>query len=147
MSSHCEKGCHIYPLLVLTASRNAYLTYHSMFTESLWPFCFSTNHLLTHLSQPPPILIQLCIFKFSYFGRSSSRPPPPALPASVHRLKALPTVAPRQRCGSAGTGVITPRTPPSPRLNVPSPGFRNCPQNYHPGIRLKKKLFLHLLLT
>ena len=34
-----------------------------------------------------------------------------------------------------------------PRLNVPSPGFRNCPQNYHPGTRLKKGLFHHLLLT
>ena len=106
------------------------------------------HHLLTQL--PPHILVNLCFFKFSYFDRSRS-PPAPAHPASVDRLKALPTVAPRQRWkGSADTGVITPRTPPSPRLNVPSPGFRNCPQNYHPGTRLKKRFISspppHLIL-
>ena len=105
-------------------------------------FCYLHSHRV-HLQfaleicmQPPHILVKLCIFKFSYFDRSTSPPPP----ASVDRLKALLTVAPRRRwIGSADTGVITPRTPPSPRLNVPSPGFRNCPQNYHPGTRRKKR--------
>ena len=133
-------------LLIFTASWNANLVYHPMFMGSLFIQAnYLPHHLLTQL--PPHILVNLCFFKFSYFDRSRS-PPAPAHPASVDRLKALPTVAPRQRWkGSADTGVITPRTPPSPRLNVPSPGFRNCPQNYHPGTRLKKGLFRHLLLT
>ena len=134
-------------LLIFTASWNANLMYHPMFMGSLFIQAnYLPHHLLTQL--PPHILVNLCFFlKFSYFDRSRS-PPAPAHPASVDQLKALPTVAPRQRWkGSADTGVITPRTPPSPRLNVPSPGFRNCPQNYHPGTRLKKGLFRHLLLT